>query len=46
MATDINKLIDNKLIKKWKSILNSHINELNPEEIQELESQNYFNIKR
>ena len=45
-ATDINKLNDNKLIQKWKSILNSHINELNPEKIQELESQNYFNVKK
>ena len=45
-ATNINKLNDNKLIQKWKSILVSHINDLSPEQIQELKSQNYFNIKR
>ena len=45
-ATDINKLNDNKLIQKWKSILNGHINELNSEQIKELQSQNYFIIKK
>ena len=43
-AKDINKLNDNKLIQKWKSILSPHIKELNANQTQELKSQNYFNI--
>ena len=43
-AKDINKLNDNKLILKWKSILAPHINELNQEQIKYLNEQNYFNI--
>ena len=45
-ASDVNKLNDNKLIQKWKSILITHINELNQEQIQELQSQNFFNVKK
>ena len=45
-AKEINKLNDNKLIQKWKSILTTHINDLSPEQIEELKSQNYFNIKK
>ena len=45
-AKEINKLNDNKLILKWKSILSPHIKDLNPEQIQELKSQNYFSIKK
>ena len=45
-AKEINKLNDNKLIQKWKSILNPHIKELSPENIQELKSQNFFSIKK
>ena len=45
-AKEINKLNDNKLIQKWKSILVTHVNELGPEKIQELKSKNYFNIKK
>jgi hypothetical protein len=45
-AKEINKLNDNKLIQKWKSILLPHIKELTPEQIQELKSQNYFCIKK
>ena len=41
-AKEINKLNDNKLIQKWKSILASHIKNLYPEQIKELKSQNYF----
>jgi hypothetical protein len=41
-AKEINKLNDNKLIQKWKSILASHIKDLNPEQIKELKSRNYF----
>ena len=44
-AIQINKLNDNKLIQKWKSILMLHIKELTPEQIQELKSQNYFGSK-
>ena len=45
-AKDINKLNDNKLIQKWKSILSPHIKELNANQTQELKSQNYFNVKK
>jgi len=45
-AKDINKLNDNKLIQKWKSILFPHIKELDANQIQELKSLNYFNIKK
>ena len=45
-AKDINKLNDNKLIQKWKLILFPHIKELDANQIQELKSQNYFNIKK
>ena len=45
-AKEINKLNDNKLIQKWKSILSTHINDLSPEQIRELKTQNYFNIKK
>ena len=45
-AKEINKLNDNKLIQKWKSILNPHIKELSPENIQELKSKNFFSIKK
>ena len=45
-AKEINKLNDNKLIQKWKSILTTHINDLSYDQIQELKSQNYFNIKK
>ena len=45
-AKEVNKLNDNKLIQKWKSILNTHVNELDPEQIQELKSKNYFNNKK
>ena len=45
-AKEINKLNDNKLIQKWKSILLPHIKELSPEQIQELKLQNYFCIKK
>ena len=44
-ASQINKLNDNKLIQKWKSILMQHLKELTPEQIQELKSQNYFGSK-
>ena len=43
-AKEINKLNDNKLIQKWKSILMPHIKELSPEKIQEI--QNYFLMKK
>ena len=43
-AKEINKLNDNKLIKKWKSILMHHIKELSTEKIQEI--QNYFLMKK
>ena len=41
-AKEIEKLNDNKLIQKWKSILSSHISELNGEQISLLKEQNYF----
>jgi len=41
-AKEINKLNDNKLIQKWKTILGTHIKDLNPEQIKELKSHNYF----
>ena len=41
-AKEIEKLNDNKLIQKWKSILSSHISELNGEQIALLKEQNYF----
>ena len=40
VAKDINKLGDQKLIKKWKSILLPHINELTKEQIESLNKQN------
>ena len=36
----------NKLIQKWKSILFPHIKELDANQIHELKSLNYFNIKK
>ena len=45
-AKDINKLNDNKLIQKWKSILFPHIKELDTNQIQELKTLNYFNLKK
>ena len=45
-AKEINKLNDNKLIQKWKSLLMPHVKELTPEQINELKSQNYFYIKK
>ena len=42
-AKDINKLIEYKLIIKWKSLLFPHINELTSEQIQQLKMQKYFN---
>ena len=44
-AKDVDKLNDNKLIQKWKSILSSHITELNEEQITQLKKQNYFGKK-
>ena len=41
-AKDVNKLNDNKLIIKWKSILSPHINELSSEQKNVLKEQNYF----
>ena len=41
-AKDIDKLNDNKLIQKWKSLLSPHITELNKEQIDILKGQNYF----
>ena len=44
-AKDINNLIENKLILKWKSLLMPHLNELTFEQIQELKQRNYFENK-
>ena len=44
-ANQINKLNDNKLIQKWKSILMPHLKELTSDQIQELKSQNFFGSK-
>ena len=41
-AKEIDKLKDNKLIQKWKSILAPHISELNDEQMKILKEQNYF----
>ena len=41
-AKDINNLIENKLILKWKSLLLPHLNELSFEQIQELKQRKYF----
>ena len=41
-AKDINNLIENKLILKWKSLLLPYLNELTFEQIQELKQRNYF----
>ena len=41
-AKDIDKLNDNKLIQKWKSLLSPHLNELSQEQIDILKGQNYF----
>ena len=41
-AKEIEKLNDNKLIQKWKSLLNPHISELNEEQIAILKQQKYF----
>ena len=41
-AKEIEKLNDNKLIQKWKSLLNPHIAELNEEQIAMLKEQKYF----
>ena len=45
-AKEINKLNDNKLIQKWKSILTTHISDLSPGQMQELKLKNYFNVKK
>ena len=44
-AKEIEKLNDNKLIQKWKSILAPHISELNEEQISVLKEQKYFGKK-
>ena len=41
-AKEINKLNENKLILKWKSLLLPHFNELTFEQIQELKLRNFF----
>jgi hypothetical protein len=41
-AKDIDKINDNKLIQKWKSLLSPHINELDKEQIDILKEQKYF----
>ena len=41
-AKEIEKLNDNKLIQKWKSLLNPHIDELSEEQITILKEQKYF----
>ena len=41
-AKEIDKLNDNKLIQKWKSLLSPHINDLSEEMIQALKNNNYF----
>ena len=41
-AKDIEKINDNKLIQKWKSLLSPHINELDKEQIEILKEQKYF----
>ena len=41
-AKEINNLIENKLIQKWKTILLPHINVLTHEQIQKLKENNYF----
>ena len=41
-AKDIENLIENKLILKWKSLLLPHLNILAFEQIQELKQRNYF----
>ena len=41
-AKEIEKLNDNKLIQKWKSLLNPHIAELSEEQIAILKEQKYF----
>ena len=41
-AKDINKLSDQKLIKKWKYILFPHIKELTNEQKEILKEQNFF----
>ena len=44
-AKEIDKLNDNKLIQKWKSILSPHISELNEDQKKILKEQNYFEKK-
>jgi hypothetical protein len=41
-AKDIDNLIENKLIQKWKSLLSPYIQELTLEQIQILNDKNYF----
>ena len=41
-AKEINNLIENKLILKWKSLLLPHLEELTFEQIQKLKQRNYF----
>ena len=41
-AKEIEKLNDNKLIQKWKSLLNPHIAELSEDQIAILKEQKYF----
>ena len=44
-AKEIDKLNDNKLIQKWKSILSPHISELNEDQKKILKAQNFFEKK-
>ena len=44
-AKEIDKLNDNKLIQKWKSILSPHISELNEDQKKILKDQNFFEKK-
>ena len=41
-SKDINKLNEQKLIKKWKSILIPHIKDLSNEQIESLKEQKFF----
>ena len=41
-AKEIDKLNDNKLIQKWKTLLAPHLSELNEEQTSLLTKQNYF----
>ena len=41
-AKEIDKLNDNKLIQKWKTLLAPYLSELNEEQTSLLTKQNYF----